>query len=1005
MTRFKLYSSLLAISCFLHSAEATIEFIYAIKEKVHQQQGNVQPTEPAEWSYGAGASGDSGLTAVSVTLPGAGSATVIVGEDGSFDLDPDNVATQAEMDAAFPNGSVSLSVTDGGSNQDLGPFTITGDAYPNTPHITNALQLQASDHSQEFVLTWNAFTGSDADDQVLIQIWDDNANEEVIFEFLDRTATSYTIPGGTLTNDNYYDVDIIFINETDGLPDPETIIGYLSTTSYLLSTHTSDTELSFYKWQRSQQTATDLVQVDQYQALALVSGNSKTVSYAEINSPSGNYVLNSTGGNTQLLFTEFNSKAELDLAYPAGEYRFWISEDDVFTNYGDYLLPGDAYPAPPQFQNFSELLNFDASQEQSISWAAAPGTVSLVQVRILDVANTNVWTQGFDSSVTSVALPANTLNQDENYTLALRFWSPAVTNEKPPTTLGYLSSTYMDFQTSSGGGGDPGIDFAYTIKERSFEQIDNSAPVDPVEWSFGAGAQGGNDVTGGSLDYPGGNLVFTGSPGEYETEGVDYTSQAELDAAFPNGAYTLNLTVDGSGQVLGPFNITGDAYPTAPHITNIEEFRASNHTQNFTVTWNPFSEADAEDRILIIGYDQSSDDDFIFEFLEPTATSYEIPGGSLTPGNRYQFDLLFVKDTGGLETPDTIIGYISGTIFEVSTVTSDTELVFYKSQNNAQITADTIELEGYQPLALVIGNSETVTYAELNSESTSIPLNQFAPNSYIFSSPPGPKETLDASYPSGNYLFYIEEDQSFVAYDDYELPGDAYPTAPIVQNFADLQSFDSTQEQAIQWNAASADVTLISLQVRDQSNQIVWSAELNPSTTSAAIPPDTLETIAEYNLILRFWARKTGSEFPDASLGYRTVTQMPIATYTDVLDYNAWLSQFFSEEQLQDPDTTGATADPDGDKLSNDFEFLAKLDPTNPNSKLYFDFNDDSAGTLTISPVNPGVNWTVRSSADISNWTSVEPELYQLIGNEIQIDLQSFLPATFFQMVLAPAEP
>jgi hypothetical protein len=267
----------------------------------------------------------------------------------------------------------------------------------------------------------------------------------------------------------------------------------------LLSTHTSDTELSFYKWQRSQQTATDLVQVDQYQALALVSGDSKTVSYAEINSPSANYTLNATGGNTQLLFTEFNSKTELDAAYPAGEYRFWISEDDVFTSYGDYLLPGDAYPTSPQFQNFTELLNFDATQEQTISWAAAPGTVSLVQVRILDGANNNVWTQGFDSSVTSAALPANTLNQNENYTLALRFWSPAVTNEKPPTTLGYLSSTYMDFQTSAGGGGDPGIDFAYTVKERSFEQMDNTPPVDPVEWSFGSGVQGGNNVTAAPL--------------------------------------------------------------------------------------------------------------------------------------------------------------------------------------------------------------------------------------------------------------------------------------------------------------------------------------------------------------------------------------------------------------------------------------------------------------------------------------------------------------------------
>ncbi len=1005
MKRFKLSSTLLAISCFLHYAEADIEFIYAIKEKVHHQQGNTQPTEPTEWSYGAGASGDAGLTAVSVTLPGAGSPIAIVGDEGSFDLDPENVSTQAEMDAAFPNGSVSLSITDGGSAQDLGPFNITGDAYPNTPHITNALELQASDYSQDFVLTWNSFTASDADDQVLIQIWDDNANEELVFEFLDRSATSYTIPGGTLTNDNYYDVDIIFINETDGLPNPDTIIGYLSTTSYLLSTHTSDTGLTFYKWQRNRQTGTDQVQVDGYQMLARVSGQSKTVSYAEINSPTGNYVLNSIEGNAQLLLTEFDTKGELDNAFPAGGYLFWVSEDDVFTNYGEYRLPGDAYPTPPQFQNFTELLNFDATEEQSINWAAAPGSVSLVQVRILDQTSNLVWAQEFDSSVTSASLPSNTLNQNENHTLILRFWAPATTNEKPPTALGYLSSTVMSFETSSGGGGDPGIDFAYTIKERSFLQTDNNAPIDPFEWSFGAGVRGGNDITGGSLDYPGGNLVFTGSPGEYESEGIEYASQAALDAAFSNGSYTLNITVDGSEQVLGPFDITGDAYPAAPHITNVEEFKSSDHTQNFTLTWNAFSGSDSDDRILIIGYERNSEDDFIFEFLEPTATSYEIPGGSLTPENRYEFDVLFVKDTGGLQTPDTIIGYISGTSFDISTFTSDTELVFYKSQHNLQTASGMVELEGYRALALAIGNTATVTYAEINSQGVSTPLNPFAANSYILSSPFESKESLDESYPAGHYLFYIEENQSFIAYDGYELPGDAYPTAPLIQNYDDFQGFNSTQEQIIQWSAPSVGVTLVTLQVRNQSNQIVWSAELDSSATSAAIPPDTLEPFTTYNLVLRFWSRQTGSDFPDASLGYLSLTQMPIQTITSGTDFSNWQAQFFTEQQILDPAISGPDADPDGDAHSNRFEFLAKFNPVDGTSKLKFDFSTEPNETLLISPLYNGVDWKLEYSSSLQDWAMVPPETYQISGTEIRIDLESFLPNTFFQIVLNNLEP
>ena len=564
MNRSPLSLAVLASVCLLPNANATIEFIYTIKEQVFNQQGNTQPVTPTDWNFGAGASGDDQLTAVSITLPGGGDPVAIVGDQGSFDLDPDGFQSQAALDAAYPNGNVELSVTNGGATENLGSFSITGDAYPIAPHITNALELQAhDDYSLDFELTWNPFTGAVAADRVIIQVWDNQNDEELIFEFLDSTATSYTIPGGTISEDNSYDIEIIFVKETDGLVSPETIIGYLSTTSYYLTTHTSDTSLRFYKWQRNQQTATDQVQVDSYLALATIEGETRTVTSGEITSPAATYTLTETppNSNSFLRFTEFNTKAELDAAYPSGEYRFFAIEDNFGTDYGSYILPGDAYPTAPQFQNFNELVNFDATQEQSITWPAAPAGVSFTQVIILDQANDQVWSEVHVFGPTSKQLPANTLIQDTNYKLIVRFWEPAVTNDKPPTTLGYITSTVMDFQTSGGGGGggDPGIDFAYTIKEKSYQQNDNAAPTGPFEWSFGAGVQGGSNVTGGSLDHPGGTLIFTGSLGEYDTGDLEYASQAELDAAFPNGSYTLNITVDGSGQALGPFNISGDS--------------------------------------------------------------------------------------------------------------------------------------------------------------------------------------------------------------------------------------------------------------------------------------------------------------------------------------------------------------------------------------------------------------------------------------------------------------
>ncbi|MEX0321706.1 MAG: hypothetical protein AB3N63_06065 [Puniceicoccaceae bacterium] len=982
-------------------ASAEIEFIYGIKEKVFVQQGNVQPVEPYEWAFGAGAAGNEQLTAVSVTLPGDSTPTPIPNDDG-FNFDPDSLATKAELDAAYPNGSISFNITDDGTPLDLGPFSITGDAYPIAPHITNVLELQASDYSQDFLLTWNTFTGAEEGDQILLSIWDNTIDDELVGMFLDKDTTSFNIPGGTLSADNTYDIELLFINETDGLVSPETIIGYISTTNHLLSTHTSDTNLLFYKWRFHEQVATDQVQVGGYQMFARVTGNTKNVSYAELGNDTSNYSLNFLGNNTHLLFTRFDSKAELDAAYPAGEYNFWLNEDEVSVGYGTYFLPGDAYPTAPQFANFTEVLNFDATEEQTISWAAAPGGVHLVQLEIRDQENSVAWSQDIEDGSNSANLPADTLSQDQDHTLIIRFYSTSVSNDKPPTSLGYISSTFMSFQTSSGGGSAPGIEFAYTVKERNFEQTDNTGPGAAFEWSFGSGVQGGNDVSGGSIDYPGGNLVFSGDPGDYSISDFEYSSQGELDAAFPNGSYTLNINLDGSNQALGPFSITGDVYPDAPHITNIEELQAADHTQDFTLTWNAFSGADADDRILIVAYNNTTDDEVFFKFLEETDTSYLIPGGTLTPENEYEIGLIFINDTGGIPTPDTIIGYLSATDFTVTTYTSDTDLVFYKNRVQLQTGPETLDTLGYGPFVFARGNSNSVTYAEINSATLSAPLGPIGPNTYFLFSPLGTKETLDIEFPDGEYTFRLEENGTFIDYRNYNLGPDDYPNSPQFSNFNELQSFDASMEQNIQWETAFSNVTLIGLEIRNEFNQIVWSEDHQPATTSTVIPADTLVAGRQYTLFLRFWAQKDGSEFPDASLGYRTQTNMNIATEESA--YSIWLQQFFTDQEILNPEITGPDADPDKDKLNNRFEFLAKLNPIDSSSTFSYDFTIKPEYELSISPLHDGVIWDLEYSPDLQTWESAPGESYTSASNAVRVNLDSFPDDTFFRIILTEQE-
>mgnify|MGYP000736319118 CR=1 FL=1 len=132
---------------------------------------------------------------------------------------------------------------------------------------------------------------------------------------------------------------------------------------------------------------------------------------------------------------------------------------------------------------------------------------------------------------------------------------------------------------------------------------------------------------------------------------------------------------------------------------------------------------------------------------------------------------------------------------------------------------------------------------------------------------------------------------------------------------------------------------------------------------------------------------------------------MPIETFSSAVDFPTFQLQFFSAQELLNLSISGLDADPDGDKLSNFFEFLAKLDPTDNDSKITYTYSFDPDEILEISPILPGVIWEVQSSPDLQVWTAVPPEKYTVSGDTIQVDLSTFLPNTFFQVVVSDVAP
>lgn len=439
---------------------ADVEFVYVLKEKAYRQYGNDLATEPDSWSFGAGASGDSQLTAVAVTYPGSGGAVNAPGGDGSFDFDPDSFATKGELDAAFPNGDVSLSITDDGASVPVGPVSLTGDSYPNTPHLTNVDNLETHDTTQAFELTWNSFSGADSSARVVLQVWDEADDSEIVLEFLASSATSFTIPANSFSPDKSYRFELLFIDEVVEISSPESIIGY-------------------------------------------------------------------------------------------------------------------------------------------------------------------------------------------------------------------ISSTHVVGQTV--GTGESGIELVFLIKGQVFEQTDNSAPTTPFEWSFNAGVQGGLDVEAASFTYPGGSQVLSQPQGNFETQGLQYATQAAMDAAYPDGSYSFSVTLEGSSMELGPFTLTGSDYPVVPHVTNFEELKAHDYTQAFDLTWNSFTGSAAEDLVLFDIRDVLSGNGVFSDFLDAGATSYEIPANALQADRIYSIDVLFFKMKDGSETPQALVGYASSTTLSFNTFSSEIE--------------------------------------------------------------------------------------------------------------------------------------------------------------------------------------------------------------------------------------------------------------------------------------------------------------------------------------------
>lgn len=125
--------------------------------------------------------------------------------------------TSNAMNSAYASGSYTQTIVTVHDGTKVAGLTLTGDVYPNDPHVSNWTAAQSVNVDIDFVVTWDAFTGGTASDFVQFEV-DDNMDNPV-FETVPEpgapgsfngTNTSIVIPAGTLAPGTNYNGYLLF---------------------------------------------------------------------------------------------------------------------------------------------------------------------------------------------------------------------------------------------------------------------------------------------------------------------------------------------------------------------------------------------------------------------------------------------------------------------------------------------------------------------------------------------------------------------------------------------------------------------------------------------------------------------------------------------------------------------------------------------------------------------------------------------------------------------------
>jgi hypothetical protein len=186
-------------------------------------------------------------------------------------------------------------------------------------------------------------------------------------------------------------------------------------------------------------------------------------------------------------------------------------------------------------------------------------------------------------------------------------------------------------------------------KIQNYAQTSTATPVvdQTAPFQFGSFVlQGTATLNSATLTFNGGASPKAYTPGTGVFTILDtFTTQAQLDAAYPTTTYTLNVDTSAGMFSKSISYIAFLGYPTLPRITNTDwqnGVLVIDPSVDYTLTWNSFSNATAADMIQL----SIQGSGLSLSPFPASQTSYTIPAGTLQPGRTYSSDLAFLRVAG-----------------------------------------------------------------------------------------------------------------------------------------------------------------------------------------------------------------------------------------------------------------------------------------------------------------------------------------------------------------------